>query len=428
MNVQFNSYAKSPAPRTPARRSCRLIAALALSITAISGIAAESGSGEGSPYADNYIPKTGNPRPVAAAPWIGPWNGNGTAYVACQEGGDVRLIEMPGGEVVKKIPAGKTPHHPYLTGSGDWVLVTTHHENDYILAIDTENHSTHRIETGPGSAPLHFAQAAADGMIAVSLNGTEQVAVISPEDAMLKRIMPDVGKKPRDLVYALDGLKLFVLPSADDHLAVFDTDDWVMREVSRWPTGQSRDYSGVAHSGMDVSQDGNMIAFTNPPDGEIVFVDAQSENTVGRVSGLPDPGNPSFLGDTGFVGTGNGHDGSVSIIDTRDGRFELVKTIKVGPGANIPNLGPDGRVYVTANEGDSVAVIDPETWNVVDRIEGLDGSHWMVFAPDGTLAYITNVQGSTVTVVSIPELEIIDTIDVGRAPNGIMLDATIPFS
>jgi YVTN family beta-propeller protein len=383
--------------------------------------AAIRAAGESVDLAESYIPKRGNPRPAGGAPVVGPWDGSGQAYVANQKAGTVSVVDLASGRV-DTIPAGKDPHHPYVTLDQRWVLVTTHHDDDFILAIATNNGDrTHRIETGAGSAPLHLAQSPETGMIAVTLNGSGEVAILDPEGATLERKVSGIGKKPRDPGFTLGGRKLYLMPTSDTVIAVVDTESWSVRHIPRHPRGVHHDYSGVEHSGLDVSPDGRLVAATNPPAGEVVFIDAESEEIVGRVKGLPDPGNPSFLGTTGFLGTGNPEDGSVSIIDTRDGAFRHVATVKTGPGANIPQVGPDGRVYATANDGSSVAVLDPVRWEVVDRIEGLEGPHWIVFSPDGSRGYITNASGSTLTVVDMADLSVIETIPVGDGPNGVML-------
>lgn len=371
--------------------------------------------------ADAYIPKRGNPRPAGGAPVVGPWDGTGRAYVANQEAGTVSVVDLASG-ATRTIQAGEDPHHAYLTLDQRWVLVTTHHGDDFILAIDTENgDAVRRVATGEGSAPLHLSQSPETGAIAVSLHGTGEVAILDPATARLVRTVPGIGRMPRDLGFALGGRKLFVLPTGDTTLAVVDTDDWEVRHVPRHPGGVHHDYSEVEHSGLDVSLDGRLVAITNPPADEVVFFDAETEAIVGRVRGIPSPGNPSFLGTTGFLGTGNPTDGSVSIIDTRGGAFRLVTTVPTGPGANIPQLGPDGLVYATANDGDAVAVIDPESWERVGSIGGLQGPHWIVFSPDGARGYITNASGSTVTVVELADRSERRELAVGAGPNGIML-------
>jgi YVTN family beta-propeller protein len=371
--------------------------------------------------AEAYVPKRGNPRPAGGAPVVGLWDGTGRAYVANQEAGTVSVVDLASGQA-RSLPAGEDPHHPYVTLDQRWVLVTTHHGDDFVFAIDAENgDAVRRIPTGEGSAPLHLAQSPETGTIAVTLHGTGEVAIFDPATARLVRTVPGIGRMPRDPGFALEGRKLFVLPTGDSTVAVVDTDDWEVRHLPRHPGGVHHDYSEVEHSGMDVAPDGRLVAITNPPAGEVAFIDAETETIVGRVRGLPSPGNPSFLGTTGFLGTGNPMDGSVSIIDTRNGAFRLVATIPTGPGANIPQFGPDGLVYATANDGDAVTVIDPASWERVGRITGLQGPHWIVFSPDGRRGYVTNSSGSTVSVVDLSDRSVIGELAVGEGPNGIML-------
>lgn len=373
-----------------------------------------------------YDPKWGNPRPIGGSPTVHPWNGEGWAYVANEVSGGVTVVDLKTNQPVDYIPAGNISHHPHITRDQRWVLVTNRYD-DFVLAIDTENNNTlKRIATGEGSGPLHIGQSPDGRWAAAALNRSGQVAIIDARPAELVRIIDGVGKKPRDPVFALDGRKLFVSLQAEPFITVIDTDDWEVRHLPRLAENVGTDYSLGAGSGLDVSPDGRLVAVSNTLDNEVVFFDAETEQVVGRVGGVPRPVNPSFLGTTGFVGTGNRASGTVSIIDTREGKFELVRTLETGPGANIPNLGPDGAVYATANGARAISRITPEYWFETREIPVVQNPHWIVFSPDGSRAYITNWGDKTVTVVDMPTFQTIATVTTGLNPNGIVIKDNVP--
>lgn len=104
---------------------------------------------------------------------------------------------------------------------------------------------------------------------------------------------------------------------------------------------------------------------SNTPDSEVVVIDTQTEEVVHRIPDVPDPVNLEFMGNTHILATGNRSDGSVTFIDGDSG--ELLSTVKTGAGTNIPQLGPDGRYWVTHNADTHIAVVDPESFEVVDE-------------------------------------------------------------
>src|SRR5207237_7168778 len=77
--------------------------------------------------------------------------------------------------------------------------------------------------------------------------------------------------------------------------------------------------------------------------------------------------------------------------------------------------GPDGMLYVTAELGNAVDVIDPSTRKIVAEIPtGQKESHMLVISPDGRRAYTANVGAGSISVLDVEKRSLLETIPVPR--------------
>ena len=94
-----------------------------------------------------------------------------------------------------------------------------------------------------------------------------------------------------------------------------------------------------------------------------------------------------------------------------------------------PNEGPhgiawlkDGRIVVTTERSQSVAVVDPIAGAVTASIKtDQPGTHMVAVTDDGTTAYASNIQGGTITVIDLAGRRKLRDIMIGGRPEGIAL-------
>jgi len=79
------------------------------------------------------------------------------------------------------------------------------------------------------------------------------------------------------------------------------------------------------------------------------------------------------------------------------------------------------RIVQTNSAGDNVHVIDPATNKVVGVIHGIEVSHGVTVAPDGSRYFISNEAESTVDVVDTKSLQVIRNIPLSGRPNNIAI-------
>jgi len=80
------------------------------------------------------------------------------------------------------------------------------------------------------------------------------------------------------------------------------------------------------------------------------------------------------------------------------------------------------RVIQTNFAGDTIHIIDPATNKVVAKIEGMEATHGITVAPDGSRIYISEEGHNTVTVIDGKTLKVTKTIALSGNPN--LIDIT----
>ena len=127
-----------------------------------------------------------------------------------------------------------------------------------------------------------------------------------------------------------------------------------------------------------------------------------------RFAYVPIYGN-SGVGKPGTDGT------TIDVIDL--GARKLSSSIDLGKPLrpHRAEFGLDGLLYVTAELGNAVKIVDPRSQKVVGEIPtGQPQSHMLVFSPDGRRAYTSNVGAGNISVLDISGRRLISVIPVAK--------------
>ena len=405
-------------------------ALLFLSLTACSEAAVKDASlddvnkKELPPIDEDYSPNWWKDQPNGNADTNTDWDGEGWILSSNEVSNGVAIADIKTGNTVKYIQSSGTPHHIHLNKEQTWAFATQRYGTS-VLAINMETLESHNIDF-PGfddaPAPQHMTMSR-DGKYAfTSLNGVGAVGMIDANKAELIKVFKGVGKKPRDLNVTPDGKKLFVSLQAEPFITVIDIESGEMRQLERTTT----DYGKGTGSGLDMSNDGKFVAVSNTADNEVALYDAKTEKLLKKFGDIPKPVNVSFMGDTHDLVSGNRNDGSISIIDAD--KLKFIKTIKTGPGTNIPYLGPDGYWYTSQNGAGYLTVLDPDdNYKIVRKIWGVQNIHWLQWSPDGSMMFGSNWGDKTLTKIDLTKKKNFrQTIPVGLNPNGIAIKTNVP--
>ena len=159
-----------------------------------------------------------------------------------------------------------------------------------------------------------------------------------------------------------------------------------------------------AHTLLVVANKGDhTVSILDPATGRRVAVVEESGVTGHEVAVSPD-GRTAYVPIYGNAGVGRaGTDGrTMDVIDVASGKRTATIDFGRPDRPHHPLFGPDGRLYVTTEITDSIAVVDPPTQTVVRRIPtGQKESHMLALTRDGRRAYTSNVHAGTVSAVDL---------------------------
>jgi YVTN family beta-propeller protein len=155
------------------------------------------------------------------------------------------------------------------------------------------------------------------------------------------------------------------------------------------------------------------LAATGGTDQFTVEVEDQGAHLHG-LSGLLNFLSFGLIGDPG-------HSTTATVAVTVKPINTVIATVGVGDIPFGVALSPDGtRAYVTNVNSDTVSVIDTATNTVVGApIPVGDAPGDVAVSPDGTRAYVTNVNSDTVSVIDTTTNTVIATVPVGDRPQKV---------
>ena len=185
--------------------------------------------------------------------------------------------------------------------------------------------------------------------------------------------------------------------------------------------------SHLLHSGPHSSLHGAAAA----ADGELLWVTAENEGSVIELSTStgeivrtwPTEGEQSHMvtvtSDGGTLYVANMGSGSVSVIDRTSGETSVIPT---GSGAEGIDVSPDDReVWVSNRDERTLSVIDTDTDEVVATVPTRGDFPVKVrFRPGGREVWVVNNQSGTVGVFDAASRELIELVEVGERPLGLI--------
>jgi len=170
---------------------------------------------------------------------------------------------------------------------------------------------------------------------------------------------------------------------------------------------------------------GGLLVVANQKEHTVLVVDPDERRELAKVvvgvNGhevmVSKDGRFAYVPIYGNSGVGRpGTDGStIDVIDLQESK--LAATIDLGKPLrpHRAEWGPDGMLYVTAELGNAVDVIDPSTRKIVAEIPtGQKESHMLVISPDGRRAYTANVGAGSISVLDVAKRSLIATIPVAK--------------
>ena len=294
--------------------------------------------------------------------------------------------------------------------------------------------------------------------IFVSNEKGNSISIIDGASLELIETVP-VGNRPRGLALSSDGRFLYICASDDNTIQVFDTAS--RKVVGTLPSGPDPELLvlspddaliyvaneddnmvtvvdiaskaaiteipvGVEPEGMGVSHDGKWVVNTSETTNMAHFINADTLEITDNVLVDQRPRFVEWTSDDAEIWVSAEIGGTVSVIDnaTRQVKHKIEFEIAGVPTEAIQPVGvritaDRALAFVALGPANRVAVIDAKTFEVQDYL--LTGQRvWqLAFSPDQKFLYSTNGVSNDISVIDVENLEVVKSVPVGRLPWGV---------
>ncbi len=292
-----------------------------------------------------------------------PARASGLAFVVNSGGASISVVDMRAEKELRRIPVLREPHHLALSPDGRSLLVGDTVGNEMLFLDPATGAVTRRV---PVADPYQLGFSPNGRFLTVNGLARNQVDVYDAASMALLHRFP-LPSMPSHLAYAPDSSVVYVSLQGTDRLAALD----LTRMAVLWNAPVGKTPAGVLWH-----------------DGRVLVANMGADD--------------------------------IAVVDPTDGHVE--RRIHVGRGAHQMVLSPDGRtIWVNARVEGTTTALDARTLAVTRTYKIPGGPDCIDFAPDGKL-WITRRWAEKVEVLD-PATGATQSIDVGRSPHGIFLNA-----
>ena len=179
---------------------------------------------------------------------------------------------------------------------------------------------------------------------------------------------------------------------------------------------------------MGISPDGKLLVNTSETTNMAHFIDTATNTTIDNVLVDSRPRVAEFTADGAQLWVSAEIGGTVTVIDPNTRKI----VAKIGfeiPGVNQDAIQPVGvritrdgkRAFVALGPANRVAVIDAATFKVEKYLLVGQRVWQLAFTPDEKLLFTTNGASNDVSVIDVEKLRVVRSIKVGRYPWGVVV-------
>ena len=290
----------------------------------------------------------------------------GVALVINSGSASVSVVNMATRAELRRVPVLREPHHVALTPDGRELLVGDSAGNEMLFLDPATGEVRHRM---PVADPYQIGFSPDGKWLTVNGIARNQVDVYDAKTMTLAHRFP-LSSMPSHMAYAPDGSVVYVSLQGSDKLAALD----LTRMAVLWTADVGKTPAGVLwHDGhvLVANMGADYIAVVDPVDGH---VERRVRTGQGAHQLVPSP-------DGRLIYVNNRVAGTTVALDART--LEPVRTYAIPGGPDCIDFAPDGKLWITRRWAEKVAVLDPAT-----------GQY--------------------------------QSVDVGRSPHGIFLNAAAP--
>lgn len=279
------------------------------------------------------------------------------------------------------------------------------------IAVLPEEHITgHELETSPDGRSVFIPIYGNSGVGKPGTDGHEILVVDIPSRRIAHVIDLGHGVRPHKAVYNhADGL-LYVSTELDNAIAVIDPKS--LTKIGSIPTGKPESHMFV------LSPDGHRAYTANVSTGTISVLDLKARKLLTIIPVAHGVQRIAISNDGALVFTSDTDKHELDVIDTRT---NTVKTRIPLPANGYGSAATaDGRSLLVALPAtDQVAVVDLHTLTVTRIIPTPPGPQAILLRPDGRIAYVSCMHSKSIVAIDTNTFAITQHIPAGDGVDGL---------
>ena len=235
------------------------------------------------------------------------------------------------------------------------------------------------------------------GTLIVVNKGAASASIVDVSTGQILKTLP-TGEGPHEVVVSSDGGTAVVTDygarSGGNTLTVIDISGLaVARTID---LGEHRRPHGI-----DFMPGEEVVAVTTEQSGHVVLVNVETGEII---SALPTEGDVSHMlaipGSADLIYTSDIRDATVTEIEVARGAS--IRKFKVPVTPEAVGVTPDGsEVWVGSNDLGVVSVVDTESGEVTQALEGFGWPYRIVFSEDGETALLPDLRGNELRIVDV---------------------------
>lgn len=236
-------------------------------------------------------------------------------------------------------------------------------------------------------------------------------------DAVKGTVLKDIETPAmnHNAVYSPDGTEIWTTQMAmDGKVLVYDANTYAVKNTIAVGEGPAE---------VTFSMDGTKAYVCNGGSGTVSVINPSTKSVVATLTVGDDPVG-AWPATNGKMYMDNEASQTISVIDVATNA--VTETISLGfmPGYAAHNASKN-ELWVTDPMNGKVHYWNWDNgmsmWMHAGVFDAGAGAHAIVFTQDGNIAYVTNQESNTVSVVNVSSHAVTKTLNVGKKPNGILI-------
>lgn len=169
--------------------------------------------------------------------------------------------------------------------------------------------------------------------------------------------------------------------------------------------------------GLAISEDGSRLYVASDKTGNFQVIDARAGKVIAQIPLGNDPNQMTLTRDGRFAYVPMRGESKIAVVQLDP--LKLITKLAAPAGPHDAYTASDGRIYIGAQYGSAISVIDPATQSILHNIPTPAGARPLEPSADGKLIYVALSKLLGFVVVDPATRKVTRRVELGTLPEGV---------